>query len=133
MGFKVKNSQLNNETLGVLNQLIELDINASAAFRLTRITKHLSSIVEDKLKSEKRIYDKWIQRDENGNPIVPKDEQGNPIQGSVSISDMNAFTKEMTEFLEIESDIPFEKMNFEDSNLQTAKIKDLIKVEFLFN
>jgi hypothetical protein len=133
MGFKVKNSQLNNETLGVLNQLIELDINASAAFRLTRIIKHLSSIVEDKLKSEKRIYDKWIQRDENGNPIVPKDEQGNPIQGSVSISDMNAFTKEMTEFLEIESDIPFEKMNFEDLNLQTAKIKDLIKVEFLFN
>ena len=133
MGFKVKNSQLNNETLGVLNQLIELDINASAAFRLTRIIKHLSSIVEDKLKSEKRIYDKWIQRDENSNPIVPKDEQGNPIQGSVSISDMNAFTKEMTEFLEIESDIPFEKMNFEDLNLQTAKIKDLIKVEFLFN
>jgi len=133
MAFKVKNSQLNNETLGVLNQLIELDINASAAFRLTRIIKHLSSIVEDKLKAEKRIYDKWIQRDEEGNPIIPKDEQGNPIQGSVSISDINAFTKEMTEFLEVESDIPFEKMNFEDLNLQTAKIKDLIKVEFLFN
>jgi len=133
MGFKVKNSQLNNETLGVLNQLIELDINASAAFRLTRIIKYLSSIVEDKLKSEKRIYDKWIQRDESGNPVIPKDEEGNPIQGSVSISDMTAFTKEMTEFLEIESDVPFEKLNFEDLNLQTAKIKDLIKVEFLFN
>ena len=133
MGFKVKNSQLNNETLGVLNQLIELDINASAAFRLTRIIKYLSSIVDDKLKSEKRIYDKWIQRDESGNPVIPKDEEGNPIQGSVSISDMTAFTKEMTEFLEIESDVPFEKLNFEDLNLQTAKIKDLIKVEFLFN
>lgn len=133
MGFKVKNSQLNNETLGVLNQLIELDINASAAFRLTRIIKHLSSIVEDKLKLERKIYDKWIQRDENGNPVIPKDEEGNPIQGSVSIADMNAFTKEMTEFLEIENEIPFEKLNFEDLNLQTAKIKDLIKVEFLFN
>jgi len=133
MGFTVKNSQLNNETLGVLNQLIELDINASSAFRLTRIIKHLSSIVEDKLKSEKRIYDKWIQRDEEGNPVIPKDEEGNPIQGSVSISDMTAFTKEMTEFLEIESEIPFEKLNFEDLNLQTAKIKDLIKVDFLFN
>lgn len=133
MGFVVKNSQLNNETLGVLNQLIELDINASAAFRLTRIIKHLSSIVEDKLKSEKRIYDKWIQRDEEGNPVIPKDEEGNPIQGSISISDMTAFTKEMTEFLEIESEIPFEKLNFEDLNLQTAKIKDLIKVDFLFN
>jgi hypothetical protein len=133
MGFTVKNSQLNNETLGVLNQLIELDINASAAFRLTRIIKYLSSIVEDKLKSEKKIYDKWIQRDEEGNPVIPMDEEGNPIPGSVSISDMTAFTKEMTEFLEIESDVPFEKLNFEDLNLQTAKIKDLIKVEFLFN
>ena len=133
MGFTVKNSQLNNETLGVLNQLIELDINASAAFRLTRIIKYLSSIVEDKLKSEKKIYDKWIQRDEEGNPVIPMDEEGNPIQGSVSISDMTAFTKEMTEFLEIESDVPFEKLNLEDLNLQTAKIKDLIKVEFLFN
>lgn len=133
MAFKVKNSQLTNETLGVLNQLIELDINASAAFRLTRIIKYISSIVEDKLKSERKIYDKWIQKDESGNPIVTKDEQGNPISGSVSISDMNAFTKEMTELLDVENEIPFEKLNFEDLNLKTAKIKDLIKVDFLFN
>ncbi len=133
MSFKVKNSQLSNETLGVLNQLIELDINASAAFRLTRIIKHISSIVEDKMKSEKKIYDKWILREEDGNPVIPQDEQGNPINGSVSIKDMNAFTQEMTELLEVENEIPFEKLNFEDLNLQTAKIKDLIKVEFLFN
>jgi hypothetical protein len=133
MSFKIKNSQLSNETLGVLNQLIELDINASAAFRLTRIIKHISSIVEDKMKSEKKIYDKWILRDEDGNPVIPKDEQGNLINGSVSIKDMNAFTQEMTELLEVENEIPFEKLNFEDLNLQTAKIKDLIKVEFLFN
>ena len=133
MSFKVKNSQLSNETLGVLNQLIELDINASAAFRLTRIIKHISSIVEDKMKSEKKIYDKWILRDDDGNPVIPKDEHGNLINGSVSIKDMNAFTQEMTELLEVENEIPFEKLNFEDLNLQTAKIKDLIKVEFLFN
>lgn len=133
MSFKIKNSQLSNETLGVLNQLIELDINASAAFRLTRIIKHISSIVEDKMKSEKKIYDKWILRDEDGNPVIPKDEQGKLINGSVSIKDMNAFTQEMTELLEVENEIPFEKLNFEDLNLQTAKIKDLIKVEFLFN
>ena len=45
MSFKIKNSQITNETLGVLNQLIELDINASAAFKLTRIIKMLSSII----------------------------------------------------------------------------------------
>jgi hypothetical protein len=133
MSFKVKNSQLSNETLGVLNQLIELDINASAAFKLTRIIKYISSIVEDKLKTEKKIYEKWVMRDETGNPIHPKDEQGNSITSSVSITDMNLFTKDMSDLLEIENEIPFDKLNFEDLNLQTAKIKDLIKVEFLFN
>jgi hypothetical protein len=132
MAFKVQNSQLNNDTLGVLNQLIELDINASAAFKLTRIIKFLSSIVEDKLKTERRIYDKWIQRDEFGNPVIPKDESGNPIEGSVSISDMQSFTKEMTDFLNVENEIPFDKINFEELNLEVAKIKDLIKIEFLF-
>ena len=133
MSFKVKNSQLSNDALGVLNQLIELDINASAAFRLTRIIKVISSIVEDKLKAEKKIYEKWVLRDEAGNPIHPKDESGNPIPTSVSVSDINTFTKEMSDLMNVENEIQYEKLNFEDLNLQTAKIKDLIRVEFLFN
>ena len=54
MSFKVKNSQLSSEVLQVLNQLIEQDIDASCAFRLTRIIKHLSSIVEDKVKDKEK-------------------------------------------------------------------------------
>ena len=33
----IKNSQLNNETISALNNLIELDINAVTAFKLTKI------------------------------------------------------------------------------------------------
>ena len=131
--IKVKNSQLNNDTLSVLNQLIDLDINANAAFRLTRIIKDISSIVEDKLKVEKKIMERWVSRDENGNPVIPKDEHGKDMIGSVSISDMNAFSMEMTKLMNIENDIHHEKLNFDDLNLPTAKIKDLIKIEFLFN
>ena len=133
MSFKIKNSQITNETLGVLNQLIELDINASAAFKLTRIIKMLSSIVEDKMKWEKKIYQKWVVKDENGNPVVPKNDMGESIQGAVQISDTQQFQKEMTELFEIENEIPYDKLNFEDLNLETAKIKELIKIEFLFN
>ena len=50
MSMIIKNQQLTNDTIGALNTLIELDINATIAFRLTRIIKELSSIVEDKLK-----------------------------------------------------------------------------------
>jgi hypothetical protein len=53
MGIIVKNSQLTNETIASINELIELDIDATSAFKLTRIIKELSSIVDDKLKMEK--------------------------------------------------------------------------------
>lgn len=131
--FKIKNAQLNNETLGVLNQLIELDINSQSAFKLARIIKYISSIVEDKLKIEKKIMEKWVLRDGDGNPVRPKDDNGDEIPGSVSISDMNAFAREMSDLMEIDNEIPYDKLNFEDLNIPTAKIKDLIKIEFLFN
>lgn len=133
MSIKVKNAQLTSETIQALNKLIDLDINASIAFRLTRIIKELSSIVDDKVKMEKRIIDKYAQKDEMGNATQPLDESGNPIQGAVNITDMESFTREMNDLMEIETEIPYEKVSFEDLSLQTAKVKDLIKLEFLFN
>ena len=133
MPIKVKNYQLNNDTLGVLNELIELDINASSAFKLSRIIKSISSIVEDKIKFEKKIYDKWVVKDENGNPKVPKDENGDLIKGAVEISDVSKFQSDMEELMEVENILPFDKLNFENLNLEKAKIKDIIKIEFLFN
>ncbi len=133
MSITLKNSQLNDDTITALNMLIDLDINAQAAFRLMRIIKELSSILDDKIKMEKRILEKWTAKDEAGNPTTAKDEAGNVIEGAVNISDSDAFSKEMNALLEIENEIPFEKIKFEDLNLQTAKVKDLIKLEFLFD
>ena len=110
-----------------------MDINAGAAFRLTRIIKELSSIVEDKVKMEKRILDKWTEKDELGNPIQAKDEAGNVIEGAVNIKDPNAFTQEMSILMDSENEVSYDKLKFDDLNLQTAKVKDLIKIEFLFD
>ena len=133
MSIIIKNSQINNDTIQALNNLIELDINASVAFRLMRIIKELSSIVDDKLKMEKKILERWVERDENGNPISAKDENGNIVDGAVSITSVDEFTNEMSQLMDVENEIPFDKINFDDLNLQTAKVKDLIKLEFLFN
>lgn len=132
MSIVIKNSQLTNDTINALNTLIESDINASVAFKLTRIIKELSSIVDDKLKMEKKILDKWVEKDEEGNPVTPVDKDGNKIEGSVNITSAEEFTKEMNELMEIEIVIPFDKVKFEDLNLATAKVKDLIKLDFLF-
>jgi hypothetical protein len=132
MAILVKNGQLTNETIGALNTLIELDINASSAFRLTRIIKEVSSIVDDKLKMEKRILDKWVEKDEDGNNIPAKDNDGNVVDGAVNITNVESFTEEMKDLMDIENEIPYDKINFEELNLQTAKVKDLIQLEFLF-
>ena len=130
--IRVLNSQLNNDTTQVINKLIDMDINAGVAFKLMRIIKELSSILEDKIKMEKKIIDKWTQKDEAGNPVKPKDEAGNEIQGSIQISDVSAFNIEMSEFLNMSNEIAYEKIKFEDLKLETAKVTDLIKLDFLF-
>ena len=133
MPIVVKNSQLNDETITALNTLIEMDINASTAFRLTRIIKEISSIVEDKVKMEKKILDKWTMKDDAGEVIPAKDEQGNVIPGAVNIMDPDAFTREMSGLMDLENEIGFEKISFDNLELKTAKVKDLIKIEFLFD
>ena len=112
MSIIVKNSQLTNDTIGALNTLIELDINAGTAFKLTRIIKELSSIVDDKLKMEKKIFDKWVEKDENGEPVIPKNADGTAVEGAVNITNVEEFTKEMSELMEVENEIPFDAIQF---------------------
>lgn len=132
MSFKIKNSQLSNDALKSINELIDKDINTKAAFKLSRILKHLSSIVEDKLKYEKKIFDKWVQKDELGNPVLAKDDSGQIIPDAFVIKDVDEFSKEMSELLNIENEIPYTKIDFNELGLTTIKVKDLIKIEFLF-
>lgn len=132
MSIIIKNSQLNDDTINALNTLIDLDINAAAAFRLTRIIKEISSILEDKIKMETRVLDKWTAKDENGNHTPAKGEDGNIIEGAVNITDSTSFSKEMESLLDLDNEIPYDKIKFEELNLQTAKVKDLIKLDFLF-
>ena len=131
--MEVNNSQLNNDTIQALNILIDLDINAVSAFKLTRIIKDISEIVELKLKMEKKILDKYSEKDENGEFVRPLDQNGTVIPDAVNIIDVPSFTSEMDELMNMTHNLSHEKLNFEDLNLQTAKVKDLMKLEFLFN
>ncbi len=132
MSILVKNSQLTNDTITAINTLIELDIDATSAFKLTRIIKDLSSIVDDKLKMEKKIFDKWVEKDEEGQPIVPLNEDGSPVEGAVNITNVEEFTKEMNALMDIENEVAFQPLEFEKLGLKTAKVKDIIKIDFLF-
>jgi len=131
MSIIIRNSQLNDETIAALNKLVDVDINASVAFKLMRIIKEISSIVEDKNKMEQMIINKHSEKDEDGKVVQAKDDQGNPI--GINIENIELFSADMEDFMSIENEIGYDKINFEDLNLQTARVKDLMKLEFLFN
>ena len=131
--ISVKNSQLDKQTVEALNVLLDLNLPAKIAFQLMRIVKEVSSLVDDKIKLEKKILDRYMERDENGNPIPATDDQGNIIPNAAKISNISKFNDELEDLNSIESELPFEKINFEDLQLQTVRVKDLMRLEFLFN
>ena len=129
----IKNSQLDKNTIESLNLLVELNVPSRIAFQLMRIIKEISSLVEDKLKIEKKILDKYIEKDQNGNPMPAVDDQGNVIPNAAKITDIEKFNEEMEDLNSIETELPFDKINFEDLGLNTIRVKDLIRIEFLFD
>ena len=129
----IKNSQLDRTTIEALNILVDLDVPSKIAFQLMRIIKEISSLVEDKLKLEKKILDKYISKDENGNPLPAVDDDGNIIPNAAKINDLSKFNSEMEELNSIETELPFNKINFDDLGLTTIKVRDLIRIEFLFD
>jgi hypothetical protein len=128
----IKNSELNEEMLKDLNNLMELDIAPSSALKISRVLKDLSNILKEKISKERSIYEKWILRDEDGNPVPLEDENGEPIKDSIKISDMRSFENDINEFMNLNNEIPFEKIDINELNLQSVKIKEIIKIEFLF-
>jgi len=130
----IKNSQLSQDTVTALNAIIDLDIKAGEAFKLMRMLKDLSSIIEDKTKLEKRIFEKYVERDSTGNPVEAVDNDGKVIPNAVKITDTFSFNKEMEELMSVENTLSHEKLNFDDLNLNSnVKVKDLLKIDFLFN
>ena len=127
-----KNSQLTPETIKAINNLLEVDINAAMAFKLARIIKEISSIFEDKKSTEDKLIEKWAELDESGNIKIAKDENGSDISGSVVIKDIKKFNEEMSNLGSVINELNAEKIRFEDLNLETAKIKELIMLDFLF-
>lgn len=131
MSIIVRNSELSNDTIGALNLLIDADIKAGTAFKLTRIIKELSSIIEDKMKLEKKLLDKYTQKDENGDP-TPVYDGDEIVKDAINLTDVAGLQTEMESLMSIENEIPYDKIDFDDLGLETAKVKDLIKLEFLF-
>ena len=130
--IKIKNSQLNKEAIEILNGLLDKEINASCAFNLMKIIRTITPIIDDKIKLESKIMEKWVLRDEHGSVVKPTDAAGNIIEDAFKVKDIEMFNKEMFDFMDIEHTIEHNKIRFDDMGLDKVRAIDLLKVEFLF-
>jgi hypothetical protein len=129
----VKNSQLNLETVNALNLLLDLKLPTRTAFNLVKMIKEVSSLIDDKLKLEKKILERHVLRDDTGNPIMGIDQMGNPVPNTFRIKNIEDFNTEMDELNSLENQLPFDKLEIDDLNLDSISVRDLMKLEFIFN
>ncbi|CAG7579874.1 MAG: hypothetical protein SLAVMIC_00137 [uncultured marine phage] len=132
--IKVKNVQLDSEAITILNEIVEMDISAVAAFRLMKIIKELDEIVKNRQQSELNLVKRYAVTDEDGNIKVPNDENGNPVQGTFEIAEENSeeFNTQINELLEYENELDFDPVKFEDLGMEKISVKKLMKLDFLF-
>ena len=110
--IKIKNAQLNNDAISALNNLIEMDIKAGSAFKLMRIIKEISTLVEDKLKMEQKILEKYVETGFDGKAVPVYDENNKLVEGAVKIKDMKLFQSEMESLLTSETTLNVDTIAF---------------------
>ena len=109
-----------------------MDVSVASAFKLMKVVKELTPLLETKSELEKKITEKHAQKDDNGEYVLPVDEEGNKIEGTITIKNLEEFTKEMKDLMNINNELQVDKINVEELGLKTVKTKDLINLEFLF-
>jgi len=128
----IKNSQLDQNTIEAINEMIDMEISALSAFKLVKMVKQLDEIVKAKTKSEVALVQKFAKKDDGGEIVLGKDEDGKEVPNSYEIIDIESFQKEMTELMDYDNEIAYEPIKIEDLGLVTVKVKNLLKLEFLF-
>lgn len=126
--ISVKNRQLDKETIEVLNELLEKDINALAAFKLMKVVKDLDEIVKNRQKSEINLIRKYAVKDEDGNIL-----QNNNNGFQVEDSEVENFNNEMDELRDHINELNYDTFDISDLGIEKISAKKLMKLDFLFN
>jgi len=130
--IKVKNSELNQDTIESINAFISMEIDATCAFRISKIIKDLSPIVDSKTETETNLIKKWAIKDDDGNIVQGTDENGQVIEGSFKVSDPEGYRDEYSEFLGYVNELNHNPIKFDDLRLDKVSTQYLMKIGFLF-
>lgn len=123
--IKVKNNRLDPETIEVINEILDMDINVVSSFRLMKIVKELDDIVKNKQKVEVNILKKYATKDEEGN-IKSGDKEG-----TYQIENPSEFNEQINELMQVENSVDFEPIKISDLGANKISPRKLLKIDFL--
>ncbi|MCK4260030.1 MAG: hypothetical protein KAX49_13710 [Halanaerobiales bacterium] len=114
--MKLKNGQLNLKAIEELKNLSSLNLPIKISFKLSKIIKEISSLTKIINEEEKKILDKYGEKDKNGEFVKVLDKDGNINPNTIKIkkNEVENCNKDMNELREIENEIDIEKIKIED-------------------
>jgi hypothetical protein len=129
--MKIKNFQVFDEmNQAAVNELMKNDLVGATALKVVKVARKLDEFLADINKSVQIIREKYMEKDEKGNPIHPV-ENGVVIKDRIKISDPASFQKELAEILSVENEIEGEQITEEEIKGVKISPKNLMVLGWL--
>ena len=127
----LKYKNINDDTTASLNEFLALDLPIKEGIKIAKISKKINEHIELKREFEKKIFEKYSEKDETGAIKPVKNEAGEIIPNQVYITDPEAYTKDVLELEDVDIEISGEKINLDILGLIKIKPSLLLKLEWL--
>lgn len=127
--IKVKNKELlnSNEIVSAVKELgklaIPMEISCKAADIITSVENAINRINNRK----EMITQKFIKRDDSGNPIFAKDNNGNEDRTRVELTDAEKYNNEMHDLEEQETDLDADPIKIKEFPSDIRIVPTIIK------
>ncbi len=115
-------------SIEVIEKIIDFDLSIKTAIKLSKITKEISSELEIKDTIHKKIEEKYVPKDENGDVVFSDDDKQSYIP-----TDPEARIKELVELDNEEIELEFDKIEIDDLGDVKIKTKDIMVIDWLLN
>jgi len=134
--MKIKNVQVFDENnQKAINELMEKDLVGATALKVVKVARKLDEILADINKSVSIIREKYTEKDVSGAPVHPTEPDGKggfiTHHDRVKIKNPQEFNKEISEILDVESEIEGEMITQEEIKGVSISPKNLMILSWL--
>ncbi|AAK79147.1 hypothetical protein BJV85_002822 [Clostridium acetobutylicum] len=120
---KITNREMINGISG-MQQLMKKELPIRASYALMKNKNKVNSVLKNFDEISKKLTDKYVKRDENGNPL--KDKKGLPKSDN-----QEQWNKDFEELLDIENEIDVHQISISDLQGVNLSVGQLEAINFM--